>query len=261
MSKRKVLVMLTVFLALTGCTRNKSWNQPEAAASPPQTFAVVTGTIWDTILEKNIPGAKQAYFNSVSETVMAVKQGKADATLSSVALAGKFNIMYPELELLYPPIFQYDSAFIFDKDNNALRESFNNFLREIHNNGIYADMEERWINTLGPPEMPEIGRNAKNGKITFATAGDNDVFAFMQKGKPAGFEIELAYRFALYMEMELEIQLMDFSTLIPAIRSGRADFGGNGIAVTDERRQLVDFSDTVYADGLLVTVRKEGEKR
>jgi polar amino acid transport system substrate-binding protein len=54
---------------------------------------------------------------------------------------------------------------------------------------------------------------------------------------------------------------MDFSALIPAIRSGRADFGGNGIAITDERRQSVDFSDTVYSDGLLVTVRIRGERR
>ncbi|MCL2003093.1 MAG: ABC transporter permease subunit [Oscillospiraceae bacterium] len=222
-----------------------------------KSFAIITGSIWDTVLAANIPDARQVHFNSISETVMALKQGKVDATLTGVALAKRFGVIYPDLELLYPPILEADTAFIFGKENLWLRETFNGFLRELHANGVYADMEQRWMNTVDPPDMPDIGGTGENGKLIFATTGTSDVFSFVQNGKPAGFEVEMAYRFARYAGMELEIQLMDFAGIIPAVHAGRADFAGASFAVTEERRQSVDFSDTVYSDGIAVTVRKE----
>jgi len=233
-----------------------------------KTFAILTGTIWDKFVEDNFKNAEQMYFNSIPEAYLALKQGKVDATFTVAVLAEKFKIEYPDLEILFPPIFDIDAAFVFAKDNSEgdsrpqLRESFNAFMAEIRANGVYEDMEERWINTLDSPPMPEIistgekATVAPGGKLVFGTTGEEDVFSFIQDGESTGFEVEIAKRFALYMNMELEIQLIDFAGLIPAVQSGKVDFAGNGIAVTEERAKAIDFSDTVYSDGIAVVVRK-----
>ena len=220
-------------------------------------FAIITGTIWDTLLASSMPDANPVHFNSLPETVMALRQGRVDATFTGAALAKRFGFLYPDLELLYPPVFETDTAFIFGKENPALRESFNVFLREIRANGVYADMEERWLNTVDTPDMPQITGTGENGKLIFATMGTIDIFSFVQNGEPAGFEIELVYRFARHAGMEVEIQLMDFAGIIPAVRSGKVDFAGSSISITEERKESVDFSDPIYVEGLLVAVRKD----
>ena len=222
-----------------------------------KTFAILTGTPWDTILEEHIPGAKQAHFNSIPETILSLKQGKVDATFTSTALAKKFGNMYPELTLLYPPVTESEVALVFGKEHAVLRESFNIFLREIHENGVYDEMTKRWLESPEPPEMPAIENYAASGTLVFATTGNSDVYSFIQNGSPTGFEVEIALRFAAYMKMELEIILMDFPALIPAVQSGKAEFAGARFAVTEERKQAVDFSDPILKDGIVVAVRKE----
>ncbi|MCL1821111.1 MAG: ABC transporter permease subunit, partial [Oscillospiraceae bacterium] len=222
-----------------------------------KTFAIVTGSIWDSILAEYIPGAQAMYFNSIPETVMALKQGKVDATFTGTALQGKFNNMYPDLMLLNPPVEEAVSAFVFSKDIPELREGFNGFIRQIQSNGVYADMKERWMDMVDSPPMPEIETPNLNGRLVFATSGTSDVFTFIQNGKPAGFEVELAYRFAQHIGMAIEIQIMEFAALIPSVQSGKADFSAANFGITEERKQSVDFSDPVYSDGLMVVVRNE----
>ncbi|MCL2108541.1 MAG: ABC transporter permease subunit [Oscillospiraceae bacterium] len=221
-----------------------------------KTFAILTGTIWDKFVEENFANAKQMHFNSIAEAFLALRQGKVDASFTVAVLAEKFKIEYTDLEILFPPVFNFDAAFVFSKDNSEMRESFNNFLAEIRANGVYEDMENRWINTLDSPLKPDIISSGENGKLVFGTTGEEDVFSFIQNGSPTGFEVEIAERFAQYMSMELDIQLIDFAGLIPAVQSGKIDFAGNGIAVTEERAMAIDFSDTVYSDGIAVVVRK-----
>ena len=223
-----------------------------------KTFAIITGSIWDSVLEEFIPDANMMFFSSEAEAIMALKQGKVDATFTGTALIGKFNEVYPELQILYPSVEEGDCAFIFGKEDPALRERFNQFLQEIRDNGVYADMEQRWIYTFNSPDMPVIEATGQNGKLVFATSGISDVFSYIKNGQLVGFEVEMAHRFAQYMGMELEIQIMDFAALIPYVISGRANFAGNNFGITEERKQSVDFSDVIYTDGNMVVVLREG---
>ena len=56
--------------------------------------------------------------------------------------------------------------------------------------------------------------------------------------------------------MELKIEDMAFDSIIPAITSGKADFGAAGMTVTEDRKENVDFTDT-YATATQVIIVKE----
>jgi polar amino acid transport system substrate-binding protein len=54
--------------------------------------------------------------------------------------------------------------------------------------------------------------------------------------------------------MELKIEDMAFDSIIPAVQSGKADFGAAGMTVTDERKLQVDFSDTYYTGRQVIII-------
>ena len=50
---------------------------------------------------------------------------------------------------------------------------------------------------------------------------------------------------------------MGFDAALPAVQTGKSDIAMAGITVTDERKEVMDFSDS-YATGIQVVIVKEG---
>jgi ABC-type amino acid transport substrate-binding protein len=88
----------------------------------------------------------------------------------------------------------------------------------------------------------------KKETLRLATSADNPPFEFhlTTLNQITGFDIELAYALAEVLDVNIEIQDMDFSSIIPALLSGRADFAMATISITDERKKNVSFSEVYY---------------
>ncbi len=71
-----------------------------------------------------------------------------------------------------------------------------------------------------------------------------------------GIDAEIAQAIADKLGMELQIEDMDFSSILVAVQSGKADMGVAGMTVTDERLENVNFSDS-YATGIQVIIVPE----
>lgn len=61
-----------------------------------------------------------------------------------------------------------------------------------------------------------------------------------------GIDIDLANYIAEKLGKELQIQDMQFSALVPTMQSGRADLIVSGISPTQERLEILDFTDSYY---------------
>lgn len=248
---------------------NNTMNACLTAATQPsiakedfvgQRIALWSGTAFEQIFRKNVGEASFVQVNSANEGIEAVRHGTADATMLDEPIARKLLTKYNDLTILPFFITRDDYGFAFGKDNDDLRILFNAFLAEIKANGVHADMVSRWLDTEISPAMPVIPSTGVKGALTFATTYINEPFSYLVNGKPAGFDVELALRFAGYAGYTLEIVPMNFEELIPAVQSGRADFAGNLIIITEERQQLVDFSDPYYTGGT-VLVAPHGESK
>ena len=77
-----------------------------------------------------------------------------------------------------------------------------------------------------------------------------------ESGEIVGIDAEVAAAICEKMGYELEIVDMDFDAIIPAVTTGKVDFGMAGMTVTEERMQSVDFT-TSYATGIQVVIVKE----
>lgn len=87
-------------------------------------------------------------------------------------------------------------------------------------------------------------------KLIMVTSGDYPPFEFFSTAEGAselvGFDIDVAKRLAEYLGYELEIRDIDYASIIPALKSGRASFAMAGINPTEERAKSVDFSQPYY---------------
>ena len=87
------------------------------------------------------------------------------------------------------------------------------------------------------------------GKLTIGTSAEYEPFEYMEDGEYKGFDLELAAAIADDLGLELEIENVDFDTIIPGIASGtKFDAGFAAITATPEREEEVDFTDSYYMD-------------
>ena len=88
------------------------------------------------------------------------------------------------------------------------------------------------------------------GKLTMATNATFPPYEMTtDAGEFEGIDIETAQAIADKLGLELQIDDMDFDAALLSVQQGKADIVMAGVTVTDERKAVMDFSDS-YATGI-----------
>ncbi len=90
---------------------------------------------------------------------------------------------------------------------------------------------------------------ASGGKLVMATNATFPPYEYVEGSDYLGIDVEIAGKIAEKLGKELEIQDVEFDSIIAGVQSGKYDMGMAGMTVTEERKQSVNFSDT-YATGI-----------
>ncbi len=206
--------------------------------------AVYTGTIHDAFVASHYPSAEIKRFDSPTDMVLALKNKKADVAFYDLTSAKVLLKNNPELGILTDDALTNPLGVGFNKNNPLLREKFNNYLKTIRADGAYDEMYQRWFeDDPEKAEMPEFKYPETGEEVVLGVAvADLPHVAYMN-GKYVGFDIEMLQRFAQHEGLRLEIKTMEFSALVIALASGKVDIITDGIAITKERQQQIDFSD------------------
>ena len=95
--------------------------------------------------------------------------------------------------------------------------------------------------------------------LTMGTNASFPPYEYYENEQIVGIDAEIAAAIAEKLGMELKIEDMEFKAIIPAVTTGKIDFGMAGMTVTEERLQSVNFSET-YATGIQAIIVKEGSE-
>ena len=96
------------------------------------------------------------------------------------------------------------------------------------------------------------------GKLTMATNAAFPPYEMTtDAGEFEGIDIETAQAIADNLGLELQIDDMDFDAALLSVQQGKADIVMAGVTVTDERKAVMDFSDS-YATGIQSIIVPEG---
>ena len=96
------------------------------------------------------------------------------------------------------------------------------------------------------------------GKLTMATNAAFPPYEMTtDAGEFEGIDIDTAQAIADKLGLELQIDDMDFDAALLSVQQGKADIAMAGVTVTDERKNVMDFSDS-YATGIQSIIVPEG---
>ena len=102
----------------------------------------------------------------------------------------------------------------------------------------------------------ETTKTSDSDTLVMATDTTFPPYEYVDGEEYKGIDIEIAQAIADAMGKKLEVDDIDFDSIIPAITTGKADMSLAGMTVTDERKENVDFSDS-YATGVQVIIVPE----
>lgn len=215
----------------------------------------MSGSVYDRTIEELIK-ADVSYYNSRSELIMGLKQGKIEGYLADRPVAMVCCNENKGIKYLEKPLQNVEYGFCFSKDAGNIREQFNEYLRKISDDGTLVALQEKWIcNEAINKSVDEVELTGENGTIRVCTTPDAAPFSFIKNNRYEGYEVELMTMFAKEYGYNIEIDSISFDAIISAISSSKYDVAFNGIYITEERSKSVDFSNPVYTDGVVAVVR------
>lgn len=235
-------------------------SDPELEALRGRDIGCLTGLMLDTMLHDFDPTCTPMYFNDYSTQVVALQNGQIDGIIIDEPVGADLVAQNSGIKVVDTRLRVDSYAYALHKDNEELAVKVDEVLAGLKAEGFLQAMRDKWI--VGPQSgrvMDEYELAAENGVLRFGTDSTIAPFAYLESdGRMIGYDVEIAYRIAQELGMGLEIQNIDFGGLIPAVQSGKVDFAGACITVTDERREMVRFSDANYENGgICMLIRDE----
>ncbi|MBR2524495.1 MAG: transporter substrate-binding domain-containing protein [Clostridiales bacterium] len=97
----------------------------------------------------------------------------------------------------------------------------------------------------------------EDGKLIMATNAFFPPYEFYEGDKIVGIDQEIAAEVATRLGLELEIQDVEFDSIITGVQAGKYDIGCAGMTVTEDRLKSVNFT-TPYATGIQVIIVADG---
>ena len=281
-------VGLSAALALTACSSTSSSTAASAsstassaastAASEASTQAIQTlddlngktvgvqlGTTGDLLMSEevgkadglNLAGVEQ--YNKAADAVQALLTNKIDAVCIDDQVAKNFVAANEDKLTMLDTAYKEESyAIAVSKDNPELTEALNGAIAELKEDGTldailnkYIAKEEGATGYVTPE-----GTEYPNGTLVMATNATFDPYEYIENGEVVGIDAEFAKALCDKLGYDLEIEDMEFDSIIAAVNSGKADFGMAGMTVTPERQEQIDFTDTYCTAAQSIIVLK-----
>ena len=262
MSRLRVITALFALLAFVGCVKsdipeNRVFSLDDLANKKVGVLVGTTGEIYAADYGTDSTRLQLEKFETLAQAVDALLEGSIDAVLTDDAPAKVFARKMPSLRILNEIFKEESYAGIVAKENMGLLDSVNIALIQMRAMGVYDSIFDAYI---GGQSKYHVKTDSVTGPVLrVATNAEFPPFEFRCKKRGiVGIDIEIARYVANYLERPVEIIDMDFDDIIDSIRAGKADLGLAAFSVTEERGQVINFTDH-YATSKIVVMVRSGE--
>lgn len=227
-------------------------------------IGVPVGSIISEMVKEKIPDAQMFYFDLLANLTAALESGKINA----------FAIDEPVIYMLERENSRYihydgnlgsvNNAFIFPKSpkNNPLADEINEYIRRKKSDGTLDEIRALWFG--GDEERKTVpdykNFSATNGTIRIALNNDTPPFSYIKDGRLAGYDVDVILRFCKDKGYRPDFSQMNFSSVLPAVSTGKCDMGIGAISISEERAEAVRFSEPVCSVKTLLLILKSSEK-
>jgi len=220
---------------------------------------VLTGSVNEQYVREQIPGCEIVYFNAITDMPVALSAGKLDAFVEDDSTTRFLLKQYADLCKL-TELCPCTYGFIFPKNEagQALRDQVNEYLADILADGTMAQFDRLWFEAdEAERQLDFSGLTGENGTLSMAVSTDVGYpFVYLSDGQMVGYDVNIALEFCRRYGYGLELTNYNFSGLLAAVSTEKAQFGASGITMTEERAESLYFSEPDYYSAVDVIVRR-----
>ena len=262
MRRIAMILLLLLMLVLSRVTFAESTISSKAQLNQSgMKVGVSTGSASVLIAEKELPNAQLMYYEDDATGYEAVAQGKLDAYIfERVQMQMAIDNGRKGVHLLDENMGETVKIAVGISPKSSIPDigsKLNAFIDELRESGTLKDMFHRWVET-GDLTMPDIALpKAPKYHLTVGTAGVVPPYSYYVGSTLNGYDIELAKRFAAWLDADLTFKVYDFTAIIAAATSGDVDCIMSNLNVTPERMEVMPFSDILYESPIGIMVRGE----
>lgn len=105
----------------------------------------------------------------------------------------------------------------------------------------------------------DSGSGSKATLVMATNAAFEPYEYYDDNGTIVGIDAEVAALIAEELGMELQIEDMEFDSIITAVSSGKADMGMAGMTITEDRKKNINFTDTYATARQVIIVTEDSD--
>ncbi len=247
-----LLVVAAMALSMVACGSAKAKKITTLDDLEGAKIGVQLGTTGDLYSSDQYGDENVKRYNKGAEAVQALKQGKIDAVIIDNEPAKAFVAANEGLKILETAYTEEQYAHAFAKGSKLTAE-FNQAIKELKEDGTFDAIVAYYIEGKGEAYKSPEGIEYK-GKLVMATNAEFPPYEYYENETIIGIDVDLARAIGDKLGYEIEISDMAFDSIIPAVKSGKADFAAAGLTITEDRLKEVDFADSYYTGVQVVIV-------
>jgi polar amino acid transport system substrate-binding protein len=203
-------------------------------------------------------------FENFGAAVQALISGDVDMVLASAESGrGYIGANPDQLKLVGDPLGNEDIGLIFTPGSDLV-DPFNQAVGSMQRDGFLDYLSQRWFFLSDPnaediyDQLPDLeGRT-----VVAVTANDYTPLNFIDPGTgtAVGWEYDAVNEICVRLNCVVDWQVTSWDAMIAAINGGQFDVGMDGITITDERKQQVDFSIPYMTSQQFMLVRADEDR-
>ncbi len=161
------------------------------------------------------------------------------------------------VKVLEYDLTEEEYAFAIDQNQPELLESVNAYIAQIKSDGTFDAICEKYFGNGTPTAVVSAQEDSSKDQLLVATNAAFAPFEYMEGDNYYGVDMEIAKGLADYLGKELVIQNMDFDAVLLSVNQGKSDMSMSGLTVTDERKEIVNFTTSYYTASQRLIIRSD----
>ncbi len=222
--------------------------------------AVCIGSTDEKVAPEAIPGCIMDGYTTMTDVFMAVSTGKAEATLAISSIYPKVEKEYPNLTRQSEPAASESIHFGMAKNDFGaqLQAELGEFLNARWESGEQEKFLQSWYEDPDSQPVRDFSDlHGTKGTIRCAIEPADSPYTRQTADGFTGIEAELLHEFCLKNGYQLEMSVMDFPAILPALSAGKLDMALL-VCYTEERAESILFSEPYEKAEIYVVCRKVG---
>ena len=214
-----------------------------------------------SVLDGDEANPRIKLFETFGAAVQALLAGDVDTVLMDKASsAGYIGANPDKLKMLDEPLGTEQFGFIFTPGSDLVGP-FNQAISQMKAEGYLDYLSSRWFFFTDPnsedmyDKLPDLEGRTVRAVTENAYMPLN--FVDPATGKAVGWEYEVTEEICRRLNCKVEWGVTSWDAMITAVKDGQFDVGMDGITITDERKQQVDFSDPYMLSQQFMLVRAD----